>query len=236
MKTISLGGLSCRLVGGTDREGAGQGPLVILLHGFGAPGDDLVQLHRVIDAPAGTRFLFPEAPIALPPPYTGGRAWWNIDIAGLERAMATGEVRDLTRDVPDGLLAARAKVTALLAEATEKLTPSAIVLGGFSQGAMLACDVALHTDGKLAGIVLFSGTLVAEEEWGPRMAARKGLPVLQSHGREDPLLPFSIAERLRALLDAAGMVVTWIPFRGGHGIPPQALDGLGPWLKTALAV
>ena len=51
MKTISFGGLSCRLVGGADREGGGDGPLVVLLHGFGAPGDDLVQLWRVIDAP-----------------------------------------------------------------------------------------------------------------------------------------------------------------------------------------
>ena len=42
-----------------------------------------------------------------------------------------------------------------------------------------------------------SGTLLAESEWGPRMANLAGLPVLQSHGRADSLLPFSIAEILR---------------------------------------
>ena len=235
MKTISLGGLDCQLVGGSDREGGGNGPLVVLLHGFGAPGDDLVSLFRVIDAPPGTRYLFPAAPLALPAPYTGGRAWWNIDIAALERAMATGEERNLSRDVPNGLPEARAKVAALLGEATDKLAPSAVVLGGFSQGAMLSCDVALHADTKLAGLVLMSATLLAEEEWTKRMASRKGLAVLQSHGREDTLLPFSMAERLHELLETAGLDVTWMPFRGGHAIPPGVLEGLGTFLRKTLA-
>ncbi len=234
MKTIELGGLTCRLLGGDDREGGGTGPLVVLLHGFGAPGDDLVGLYRGIDAPRGTRFLFPQAPMTLPPQYMGGRAWWPIDIARLEQAMMRGETRDLSREVPAGLPEARAKVTALLHEAIDALHPSSIVLGGFSQGAMLSCDVAFHDDTKLAGLVVFSGTIVAENEWAPRVASRRGLRVLQSHGREDPLLPFGIAERLSETLKAAGLDVRWIPFNGGHGIPPAALDGLGALLRDVL--
>ncbi len=235
MKKLSLGGLDAVLTGGTDREGGGDGPLVVLLHGFGAPGDDLVALHRVIEAPPGTRFLFPVAPLALPAAYGAGRAWWHIDMAALDRAMRDGTVRDLSRDVPEGLLDARAKAQALLTEAATLLSPSAIVLGGFSQGAMLACDVTLHSEVALAGLVLFSGTLLAEAEWTARMASRKGLPVLQSHGRQDPLLAFEMAERLRDLLKEAGLDVTWIPFTGGHGIPPAALDGLRPFLAKAFA-
>jgi phospholipase/carboxylesterase len=232
MKRIELGGLSCRLVGGTDREGGGEGALVVLLHGFGAPGDDLVPLWRQLDAAPGTRFLFPEAPMGLPPPYGGGRAWWLIDIEHIERAMMRGELRDLSRDVPDGLADARANVSAMLHEAEENLAPSSIVLGGFSQGAMLSCDVALHDTVKLAGLVLFSGTLLAENEWIPRMASRKGLKVLQSHGRGDPLLPYVAAERLRDLLVENGLDVKWLPFNGGHGIPPAALDALSAMLKA----
>jgi phospholipase/carboxylesterase len=235
MKSVSMGGLDAVLTGGTDREGGGSGPLVVLLHGFGAPGDDLVSLHRVIEAPAGTRFLFPVAPLALPPAYGAGRAWWHIDMAALDKAMREGTVRDLSREAPDGLLPARAKVQALLLEAQTKLSPSAIVLGGFSQGAMLSCDVALDSDIALGGLVVLSGTLLAEAEWTARMASRKGLPVLQSHGRQDPILAFEMAERLRDLLKEAGLDVTWIPFNGGHGIPPAALDGLRPFLAKALA-
>ena len=44
MKDTQLGGLRCRMTGGTDGSGGGNGPLLILLHGFGAPGDDLVAL------------------------------------------------------------------------------------------------------------------------------------------------------------------------------------------------
>ncbi|MGH7282639.1 MAG: hypothetical protein ACRELY_14020, partial [Polyangiaceae bacterium] len=65
MKQRDFGGLRAILAGGTDREGGGDGSVLVLMHGFGAPGDDLVSLWRVIDAPRGTRFIFPEAPIAL---------------------------------------------------------------------------------------------------------------------------------------------------------------------------
>lgn len=236
---MELGGLACRVVGGSDRQGGGDGPLVILLHGFGAPGDDLVSLWRVLAAPSGTRFVFPAAPLAIDVGYGAmfdSRAWWMIDMARLERALITGEARDLTRDVPEGLAPARAKLIALLEDCEQKLgaDPAKTVLGGFSQGAMLSLDVALHTDRPLAGLVLMSGTLLAEDEWIPRMPSRKGLPVFQSHGTNDPLLPFTIAERLRDLLVQNGLRVTFTPFRGAHEIPAPVLDGVGTFLQATL--
>jgi phospholipase/carboxylesterase len=110
-----------------------------------------------------------------------------------------------------------------------------VVLGGFSQGAMVSCDVALRSDFRLAGLVLLSGTLVAASEWAGQMAARKGMHVFQSHGREDPLLPFSLAERLRDELRGAGLDVQWVPFTGGHGIPPTVLEELGEFLGNVLS-
>src|SRR5580704_2280770 len=53
MKLVKLGDLDARVTGGSDREGGGDGPVVVLLHGFGAPGDDLVPLGRVLAAPRG---------------------------------------------------------------------------------------------------------------------------------------------------------------------------------------
>jgi phospholipase/carboxylesterase len=230
-----LGGLQVRLAGGTDGRGGGDGPVIVLLHGWGAPGDDLVPLGQEIDAPRGTRYVFPEAPLSLQTGFGDSRAWWMLDIEKRQREIAAGRARDLSRKVPEGLAEARAKVIALLDELERRLGVKQPVLGGFSQGAMLACDVALHHGKPLAGLVMLSGTLLAADEWTPLMPKRKGLRVFQSHGSADPLLPSFMAESLRDLLTQAGLSVEWVGFRGGHEIPGIVLNKLGAFLHTALA-
>ena len=98
---------------------------------------------------------------------------------------------------------------------------------------MLACDVALRTQMPLAGLALLSGTLIAEPEWRPLAPARKGLRAVVSHGQNDPILPFAAAEGLRDFLVGAGLDVKWVPFRGGHEIPPSALDGLSKMIRES---
>jgi phospholipase/carboxylesterase len=216
--------------------GEGAGPVVVLMHGFGAPGDDLVALADHIDAPPGTRFVFPEAPLSLPPQYLGGRAWWPVDIARLERSLATGQPRDVTGEAPPGLDDARAAVTGMLDVMEKELAPTRVFLGGFSQGAMLACDVALRTPRKLDGLIMLSGSFMCESEWRPLMPARKGLRALVTHGRRDPLLPFGAAERLKDALAGAGLEVTWSPFDGAHEIPRSALRALGAFLAALMVL
>ncbi|MFO0682753.1 MAG: hypothetical protein U0234_11905 [Sandaracinus sp.] len=226
MKTLELGGLTVRLVGGTDREGGGTGPLVVLLHGFGAPGDDLVALHRVMDVPREVRFAFPHAPMTLPWPMGDGRAraWWMIDVEAIERGIQEGRPRDLAGEVPEGIEPARAAVEKAINELRAQLAPSKLVLGGFSQGAMLSTDLVLRTRVEVDGLLLMSGTLLAEQEWRPLAAGRKGLRAMVSHGTHDPLLPFGAAERLAAMLRDGGLEVDFVPFRGQHEIPPVVLD------------
>ncbi len=235
MKVEQLGGLKVRLTGGTDGRGGGDGPVVVLLHGWGAPGDDLVPLGQEIAAPRGTRFVFPEAPLSLQMGFGDSRAWWMLDLEQRQREIAAGRARDLSRKVPEGLAEARTKVIALLDELERRLGAKPIVLGGFSQGAMLACDVALHTGKPLAGLVMLSGTLLAADEWTPLMPKRKGLKVFQSHGSMDQLLPSFMAESLRDLLTQAGLSVEWVGFRGGHEIPGVVLEKLGGFLRAVLA-
>lgn len=219
-----------------DKSDPAQGLTIVLLHGFGAPGDDLAGLAEMIPAPPGSTLVFPEAlhdmvdlAGAL---YEGARAWWMIDMARLELAMHAGAIRDLSNDIPEGLAPARESVIAMLdaLEKQEGIALDRLVLGGFSQGAMLALDVALRTERELKGLVLLSGTFIAEREWAPRMSERARTPVFQSHGTADPLLPYEIAEKLRDALSKAGLPVTFDRFEGGHGIPPSTMRKLGDWL------
>jgi phospholipase/carboxylesterase len=99
---------------------------------------------------------------------------------------------------------------------------------------MLTCDAVLHTDYPFAGLVQLSGNLLARSVWGPLMPDRKGLPVFQSHGLQDDILPHIGAERLRDALSEAGLDTEWHSFRGGHEIPESVLRRLGPFLTKVL--
>lgn len=237
MRTVQLAGRRAWVAGGPDREGGGDGPVVVLLHGFGAPGHDLVPLWRVLDVPREVRFVFPEAVHELGGAYGEGRCWWPIDMVALDAAMRRGETRNLSQQEPDGLVPAREHATLVVEEVLATLAPKdgALFLGGFSQGAMLACELALSLPAlPLRGLVLMSGTLLAEPRWTQAAKSRKGLNVVQSHGREDPLLPFSQAEALRDLLTSAGLSVEFLPFRGGHEIPSAVLDAVGKMISMGV--
>ena len=236
MRQERFGSLSVRMIGGTDGKGGGNGPVVILLHGFGAPGNDLVPLADVLDVPTGTRFVFPEGPLTLSFGPRDARAWWLIDMARIAQDQAAGRARDLSNEIPKGLAPARDTMLAFLKE-VERLfdaDPRKTVLGGFSQGAMLTCDAILHTDRPYAGLVQLSGTLLALQEWGPLLQKRKGLPVFQSHGVQDEILPYIEASRLRDTLSQSGLAVEWHRFRGGHEIPEPVLQRLGVFLTKVL--
>lgn len=236
MREELIGGLRTRVTGGTDGKGGGRGPLVLLLHGFGAPGDDLVSLADVLNVPAGTRFVFPEGPLSLSFGPSAARAWWIIDMARVAADRAAGRARDLSQDIPKGLAPARETMLGFLKEVERKFDadPRKIVLGGFSQGAMLSCDVMLRTAQPYAGLIQLSGTLLAAQEWTPLLQTHKGLPVFQSHGVQDELLPYAGAERLRDMLTHGGLSVEWHSFRGGHEIPRSVLQRLGPFITKVL--
>lgn len=235
MHEEKFGQLNARVAGGPDREGGGEGPVVALLHGFGAPGDDLAHLWRILDVPQKTRFVFFEGPILFSLGLLGeSRAWWMVDVAKVEAQLEAGEPRDQSDEVPEGMARARHLLDEALDQVQEQMgvRGESLILGGFSQGAMLSCDLTLRTERKLAGLVLLSGTLLAQHEWRPLMPARAGLPVLQTHGRQDPLLPFFVAERLRDLLVEAGLDLDWVPFSGGHEIPQSGIERLGAFITA----
>lgn len=236
MRQVAIGGLQVRLTGGTDGHGGGNGPAVILLHGYGAPGDDLVLLAQALSRVGGIRWMFPEGPLSLSFGYGDSRAWWLIDMARLEADRAAGRVRDLSGEVPRGLPQARQALDTFVAAlpGVLPLDGKKTVIGGFSQGAMLTCDLMMRTASPFAGLIQLSGSLLARQDWRPLASKRAGLPVFQSHGTQDPILPYVMAERLRDELTTAGLAVEWHSFRGGHEIPEPVLEQLGRFLMRVL--
>lgn len=240
MRTEKLGGLQCRIV---QPPGAPQPELVVILcHGFGAPATDLVpvagELARMMGSAADrVSFVFPGAPLALDDyGLPGGRAWWPIDMVKLQAAVQFGEIRDLRRESPPLLPPARDLLTRLIHALSGLLSlpVQRMVLGGFSQGSMLATDVSLRLPASPAGLLVWSGTLLCEPDWAQLAPARSGMPVLLSHGGSDPLLPFANAEALRDLLASAGCHVQFLPFAGGHEIPVEVLRATAALLRRLL--
>lgn len=229
VRTI-LGGLECQIVDDLP-SGASPSLMVVICHGYGASGQDLVPLGPELlslqpSLAAGVRFVFPAAPLSLgASPWFDSRAWWHLDMARIERAMATGGLRDMRSEVPDGLTDARRMLRSAIDELQRSsgLPMERFVLGGFSQGAMLVTDVTLRLEEAPAALVIMSGTLLCEEDWRRRAPQRAGLRVLQSHGQLDVMLPYAGAEWLRDLLMGAGLSVEFIPFRDGHTVAPQVL-------------
>jgi phospholipase/carboxylesterase len=239
VRTETIQGLTCHVVDALP-EGTVPRCVVVLCHGYGAPGTDLVPLSQLyLHQPklaGAVQFLFPEAPLSLEDlGLPDGRAWWPIDMRRLQMAAALGTFRELRKDCPPELLVSRKLLLGLIQDWSAKVgVPlSQFILGGFSQGSMLATDVTLQLDENPAGLVILSGTLLNEEEWRKRATLHRTLHVLQSHGTNDPVLPFEAAGMLRDLLNQAGADVEFLSFSGGHEIPNKILDRLSTFLSEA---
>lgn len=203
-------GLKSLLVGSPAEARA----LVVVLHGYAMRPEDLEPFAHSMRSPV--LFCFPQAPQTAIP---DGYAWWTIDNERRTRQLAVG-ARDLVNESPDGRAALRAQLNEFVGCLRQQQNLSApLVLGGFSQGGMMACDAVLHGALEVAGLVLMSSSRIAIEEWSTQRQALQDLPVLVSHGRHDADLAFGAGEALRDFHIASGARVTWEPFEGGHEIP-----------------
>jgi phospholipase/carboxylesterase len=234
---LSVGALNARRpwaarLATITRGGEGP-PTLVLLHGYGSKAADWEPFTATLAVPSRTHFVFPEAPETTVPPDgpIGGRAWWRLD---LEDHIRRGQqLPDLSATRPPGLDASASLVHTLLFDLARR-PGGPVVLGGFSQGAMVASELAFTTDDDVAALVLLSGTPVDEATWRRGFAKRRGLRVFVSHGRADPILSFTSAERFQRELADAGLDVTWVPFDGGHEIPGPVVAALNAFLAPIL--
>ena len=195
--------------------------LVVLLHGYGANGDDLIALaDEWRERLPGAVFVAPNAPETIPG-MPGSLQWFPLTL------------RDPT-EYWRGVVAARPAVDRFIdAElARYRLAPGRLVLVGFSQGTMLALHVGLRRAVAPAAIVGFSGLLAGPEHLAE---ATCHPPILLIHGEMDDLIPVDVIHIAREQLAGTGHLVEWhIRERLGHGIDPVGQSIAGHFIACAL--
>jgi phospholipase/carboxylesterase len=203
---------------------------VVLLHGYAMQARDLSPFAQSLGVAA--RFYIPTAPEAAE---LSGHSWWAIDETARQAELAKGP-RDLANFHPTGRTIARASILQFCAEVRALSEQRPLVVCGFSQGGMVACDAVLLGELAVDGLALLSSSRVAIDEWQSQQSRLQGLPVLISHGRQDTDLAFAAGEALRDFHIASGAEVTWVPFEGGHEIPLLVWRRLRAFLKTVGAI
>ena len=199
-----------------DRRGPGRASsLVILVHGYGANGADLLGLADVLGPHMpGTAFVAPDAPercVANPM----GFQWFPIPwLDGSAPEAAEASLRRSAADLD-------AFVSDRLSE--EGVAPADAILFGFSQGTMMSLHVAPRRAEPVAGVVGFSGRLLAPESLGDEAVSRP--PVLLVHGDMDDVVPpSSMPEAAEALGEAGFKVYAHVSSGTAHGIANDGLE------------
>lgn len=202
------------------------GVAVVLLHGFGAAGDDLVSLAERLARP-GSRFFVPAAPLS----QGSGRAWWRFDA---DRPPHAHDEQLPAGFKPNAQLAkVRRAVQRLLSDIKSRYAPDRLVLAGFSQGAMLSLDVALQAEPAVDRVGVLSGVMLADSLSGLQAPHANKPSVFVSHGRQDQVLPFAGAEHACQMLERHAYPLEFHPFDGGHQIPNEVTSALATFIYSS---
>lgn len=200
--------------------------VVIWLHGLGADGHDFEPIVPELQLPPSlpVRFVFPHAPEIAVTAFGGqrARAWFDFDPSGggdspgMKRSAS--QIRDLIQnEIDNGMPAER------------------IVLAGFSQGGVMALDVALHYPKPLAGILALSTFLAEGENLATgKSAANERIPIFMCHGQQDAVLPISLGKTSLATLESAGYAVEWREYSMGHEVCREEIQDITRWLQAVL--
>jgi phospholipase/carboxylesterase len=196
--------------------------LVILLHGLGADGNDLIGLAPYWAPLVPTaEFLSPNAPFPCDmAPY--GYQWFSAQDRSPTAVLA-------------GVRAAAPLLQAFIDDALAErgLDDADLALVGFSQGTMMSLFVGLRRAKPVAGIVGFSGRLLAPELLAEELRSRPRM--LLVHGTDDPLVPYESLAIAEAALEGAGIPVETLTCEGtGHSIDENGLRRAGSFLKDML--
>ena len=191
--------------GGTPKQ------LVILIHGYGSNGDDLIALAPMWQkALPDAVFVSPNAPEVCPGS-VGGFQWWGLSTMSV-------------RERAEGAKRAAPVLDAFIDRELTRygLSEEQLVLVGFSQGSMMALHVGPRRTRQIAGIIAYSGMLT--DEAGLEIELKTRPPVLLVHGEMDPVLPVSAFHNAQTVLERLGFdLTTHVSPYLGHSIDDTGL-------------
>ena len=202
-------------------SGGAPKSLVILLHGYGSNGADLISLvPHWQQAFPDTLFISPNAPQPLPGMF-GAYQWWPItNMDAQARINGAQEAAPVLNAFIDQQLAKYG------------LSEDRLALVGFSQGTMMALQVGLRRSPQVAGILGYSGMLVDETGLD---TAKVNPPILLIHGDADPMVPVAALHHAGATLQGLGFQVGGHVSPGlGHSIDMDGLQMGGNFLHKML--
>jgi phospholipase/carboxylesterase len=191
---------------------------LVLLHGWGADADDLLDLGELLAGP-DVQVVALRAPGTHPAGM--GRQWYDLQQPGWP-------------ELPAALNDLRTRLEALAQSVPLEQT----LLLGFSQGAAMALDVTCGGGGAdrlpLAGVVACSGYPHPDWQSGVRQPLAQDLAVLLSHGEQDPVVPHGASLELERLLKLGGARVELLIFSGGHTIDPELFGPMRNFMARCL--
>ena len=214
-----------RIVNGSSLQplsGGSPKQIVLLLHGYGSSGADLITLapHWQRDLPDAL-FLAPNAPQRLSN-LSSGYQWWPLS-AFTPQALASGAA------------SAAPAIEAFMERKLHQygLTESNLAIVGFSQGTMMALHVGLRRPRQVAAIIGYSGMLTGGHELSQLPITKP--PVLLVHGSADPVVPVAALHAAKTQLEHLGVDVTAHISPGvGHSVDPAGLRTGGEFVVRAL--
>lgn len=202
-------------------------PTVVLLHGYGANARDLAGIAQIAEFEAlNLNWIFIEAPLSPPElAMINGRAWFEVNIAHFQNLILQNKFEEYYSRTPENIDYLQDTLEIFFQE--KYLNENNMILGGFSQGAMVATDHLYEKKLRPLALLYLSGTVIREGLW--KTQTLENLKIFQSHGRFDDVLPVQGALHFKDIAKSNHHKIHI--FDGGHEIPPNILFELYKFLK-----
>lgn len=199
---------------------------IIWLHGLGADGNDFISItDKLLPEDFPIRFIFPHVPMQ-PVSINNGyimRAWY--DIVSLDKSAPIDE---------KGILQSVSQINSLILQEVSKQIPSnKIILGGFSQGSVIAMTTALKFVEPLGEIISLSGYLPNGKELVTQNKY-KNTPVFIGHGTWDPVVSCEFSKISYELLKENAYPVTFNTYPMQHEVSATEIKDISKWLRKIL--
>jgi phospholipase/carboxylesterase len=195
--------------------------VLALMHGRGTSERDLAGLFDLLDPERRLHCAAPRGPLQIPG--QPGNHWYAVERVGFPDPQTFARSYEMLGDWLGGVIGSL------------DVPPDRAVLGGFSQGTVMAYALGLGAGRpRPAGILALSGFVPEVDGWEPDLDSRRGMPVFISHGAADPIIEVGFARAARGLLVPAGLDVSYRESPGGHWIDGPTVDAAREWLERAL--